>query len=132
MVCLDTTFFADLFRKNPAAEKKLIELANETQTVSTTVMTVAELYYGAFKSKSMTDEMKNVASVLNTFLILDMNPEGARIFGEILSTLEKKGQIIPDRDILIGAIALSKGETTLITRNAKDFARIPGLKVITY
>jgi tRNA(fMet)-specific endonuclease VapC len=132
MVCLDTTFFADLFRKNPAAEKKLIELANETQTVSTTVMTIAELYYGAFKSKNLTDEMKNVASVLNTFLILEMNPEGAKMFGEILSTLEKKGQTIPDRDILIGAISLSKGETTIITRNAKDFTRIPGLKVITY
>ena len=132
MVCLDTTFFADLFRKNPAAEKKLYELANETQTVSTTVMTIAELYYGAYKSKNIIDEMRNVASVLDSFLILEMNQEGAKMFGEILSTLEKKGQTIPDRDILIGAISLSKGETTIITRNAKDFARIPGLKVITY
>ena len=132
MVCLDTTFFADLFRKDPAAEKKLYELANEPEIVSTTVMTIAELYYGAYKSKSIIDEMRNVASVLDSFLILEMNQEGAKMFGEILSILEKKGQTIPDRDILIGAISLSKGETTLITRNAKDFARIPGLKVITY
>ena len=132
MVCLDTTFFADLFRKNPAAEKKLHELANETQTVSTTVMTVAELYYGAYKSKNMIGEMRNVASVLDSFIILEMNQEGAKMFGEILSTLEKKGQTIPDRDILIGAISLSKGEKTIITRNAKDFARIPGLEVISY
>jgi predicted nucleic acid-binding protein len=132
MVCLDTTFFADLFRKNPAAEKKLYELANETETVSTTVMTIAELYYGAYKSKNITNEMRNVASVLDSFLILEMNQEGAKKFGEILSTLEKKGQTIHDRDILIGAISLSKGEKTIITRNAKDFARIPGLKVITY
>ena len=132
MVCLDTTFFADLFRKNPAAEKLLYELANETQTVSTTVMTIAELYYGAYKSKNMLDEMRNVAAVLDSFLILEMNQEGAKLFGEILSSLEKKGQTIPDRDILIGAISLSKGEKTIITRNAKDFARIPGLEVITY
>ena len=132
MVCLDTTFFADLFRKNPAAEKKLYELANKTQTVSTTVMTIAELYYGAYKSKNIIDEMRNVASVLDSFLILEMNQEGAKMFGEILSSLEKKGQTIPDRDILIGAISLSKGEKTIVTRNAKDFARIPGLEVITY
>ena len=132
MVCLDTTFFADLFRKNIAAEKKLYELANDTETVSTTVMTIAELYYGAYKSKNIIDEMRNVASVLDSFLILEMNQEGAKIFGEILSTLEEKGQTIPDRDILIGAISLSKGEKTIITRNAKDFARIPGLEVITY
>ena len=54
------------------------------------------------------------------------------MFGEILSRLEKKGQTISDRDILIGAISLSKGEKTIITRNGKDFARIPELKVITY
>ena len=132
MVCLDTTFFADLFRKNPAAEKKLYELANETESLSTTVMTIAELYYGAYKSKNIIDEMKNVESVLNNFQILEMNPEGAKKFGEILSLMEKKGQTIPDRDILIGAISLSKGEQIIITRNAKDFARIPGLKVITY
>jgi tRNA(fMet)-specific endonuclease VapC len=132
MVCLDTTFFADLFRKNPAAEKKLYELANKTQTISTTVMTIAELYYGAYKSKNIIDEIRNIASVLDSFLILEMNQEGAKMFGEILSTLEKKGQTIPDRDILIGAISLSKGEKTIVTRNAKDFARIPGLEVITY
>ena len=132
MVCLDTTFFADLFRKNPAAEKKLHELANTTDIVSTTVMTIAELYYGAYKSKNLSEEMRNVAGVLNNFLILEMNEEGARMFGEILSILEKKGQKIPDRDILIGAISLSKGEETIVTRNGKDFARIPKLKVVTY
>jgi predicted nucleic acid-binding protein len=61
-----------------------------------------------------------------------MNQKGAKMFGEILSTLEKKGQTIPDRDILIGAISLSKGEKTIITRNAKDFAGIPGLEVMPY
>ena len=132
MVCLDTTFFADLFRKNPAAERKLYELANETENVSTTFMTIAELYYGAYKSKNMIDEMKNVESVLNNFQVLEMNPEGAKKFGELLSLLEKKGETIPDRDILIAAVSLSKGEQIIITRNAKDFARIPGLKVITY
>jgi tRNA(fMet)-specific endonuclease VapC len=132
MVCLDTTFFADLFRKNPAAEKKLYELTNDSDIVSTTVMTIAELYYGAYKSKNINDEMKKVAKVLNNFNILEMNQESAKIFGEILSTLEKKGQIIPDRDILIGAISLSKGEKTIVTRNDKDFTRIPGLKVVTY
>ena len=76
--------------------------------------------------------MRNVAAVLSSFVILEMNEEGAKMFGEILSTLEKKGQTIPDRDILIGAISLSKGEETIITKNGKDFARIPGLKVITY
>jgi len=39
---------------------------------------VAELYYGAYKSKDIIDEMRNVASVLDSFLILEMNQEGAK------------------------------------------------------
>jgi tRNA(fMet)-specific endonuclease VapC len=132
MVCLDTTFFADLFRKNLAAEKKLVELANENKSLSTTAITVAELYYGAFKSKNVEQERRKVEQVLKNFSVLEMNIQGAEKFGEILSALEKKGQRISDRDLLIGAISISQGEMTIVTRNAKDFTRIPGLTVITY
>jgi tRNA(fMet)-specific endonuclease VapC len=132
MVCLDTTFFADLFRKNPAAENKLIELIDKNQSLSTTVMTIAELYYGAYKSKNKTEEKTKIKQILNNFTILEMNEQGAEKFGEILSTLERTDQIIPDRDILIAAISISKKETTIVTRNIKDFERIPGITVIKY
>jgi tRNA(fMet)-specific endonuclease VapC len=132
MVCLDTTFFADLFRKNPAAENKLIELVDKNQSLSTTVITIAELYYGAYKSKNETEEKTKIKQILNNFTILEMNEHGAEKFGEILSTLERTGQIIPDRDILIAAISISKKETTIVTRNLKDFEKIPGITVIKY
>jgi predicted nucleic acid-binding protein len=61
-----------------------------------------------------------------------MNEKGAQKFGELLNKLEKSGKKISDRDALIAAIAISKGENTIITRNKKDFARISGLSVITY
>jgi tRNA(fMet)-specific endonuclease VapC len=132
MVCIDTTFFADLFRKNPAAEQKLTELTAKNETLTTTVMTIAELYYGAYKSKNPKKEEENIEQILNNFKILEMNKNGAQKFGELLNTLEKTGQKIPDRDLLIGAIAISKGETTVVTRNVKDFERIPQLTVTTY
>lgn len=132
MVCLDTAFFADLFRKNSDAEKRLVDLMNEKRTLSTTIITIAELYYGAYKSKNVEEEKKKVAYVFEIFSVLEMDARGAEKFGEILYTLEKTGQRVHDRDVLIGAIAISSGENTIVTRNAKDLSRIPGLTVLTY
>ena len=39
--------------------------------------------------------------------------------------------MVGDGDIFIGAISIANGETTIITRNKKDFERIPGIKEIT-
>ena len=132
MVCLDTTFLIDLLHKNPAAEKKLSSLVKESDGPSTTVMTIAELFYGAYKSKNIATEKEKIKQVLGGFLILEMNERGAEKFGQILSALDKNGQKISDRDLMIAAIALSKGENVIVTRNRKDFDRIPSLVVETY
>ncbi|HLC01163.1 MAG TPA: type II toxin-antitoxin system VapC family toxin [Candidatus Bathyarchaeia archaeon] len=132
MVCLDTAFLADLFRKNPAAEMKLKEFVDAREEISITVMTVAELYFGAYKSNRLEEEKAKVEQIKRRFLILEMNESGAQKFGELLSRLEKSGKTISDRDVLIAAIAISKGENTIVTRNEKDFARISELSVITY
>src|SRR3990172_6117058 len=120
MVCLDTAFLADLFRKNPAAEMKLKEFVDAREEISITVMTVAELYFGAYKSNRLEEEKAKVEQIKRRFLILEMNESGAQKFGELLSRLEKSGKKISDRDVLIAAIAISKGENTIVTRNEND------------
>jgi len=132
MVCLDTTFVIDLLRKNPAAEEKLAILAKRNDSPCATVVTVGELFYGAYKSKHVEAEKEKVREALSGFVILEMNEHGAEKFGQILSTLDKSGQKINDRDVMIAAIAISKGEDVLVTRNKKDFDKIPGILVETY
>ncbi len=132
MVCLDTTFVADLLRGNPEAEKKLNDLAKAGDDPFITVITIAELYYGAYKSQKVEKEKAKIKQVLDDFPIAEMDEYGAEKFGDILSILEKAGQRIADRDIMIAAIALSRGEKTMVTRNRKDFERIPTIKVVTY
>ena len=132
MVCLDTTFVIDLLRKNPAAEEKLRTLAKRNDSPCVTVVTVGELFYGAYKSKNVEAEKEKVRGALSGFVILEMNERGAEKFGQILGTLDKSGQKINDRDVMIAAIAMSKGENVLVTRNKKDFDKIPGIVVETY
>ena len=132
MVCVDTTFLIDLLHKNPAAEKKLISLSKRIDGPSVTVITLGELFYGAYKSNNAEKEKEKTREALSGFLILEMNEQGAERFGEILGILDKRGQKINDRDVMIAAIAISKGEHSIVTRNKKDFERIPGLAVETY
>src|SRR3972149_1071513 len=110
MVCLDTSFLADLLRKNPAAEKKLKELVEVHEVISVTVMTLAELYHGAYKSSRTNVEKARIEQIKRDFLILEMDEQDAEKFGELLSRLEKSGEKVSDRDVLIAAIAISKGE----------------------
>jgi tRNA(fMet)-specific endonuclease VapC len=132
MVCVDTTFLADLIRKNPDAIKKLTDLAKEGNILSTTIITSAELFYGAYKSNDVDREKAKMQLVLSRFIVFEMDEIGAEKFGEVLSKLEKLGQKIADKDVMIAAIAMSKGENVIVTRNKKDFERIPNIIVETY
>ncbi|MCL4429178.1 MAG: type II toxin-antitoxin system VapC family toxin [Chloroflexi bacterium] len=132
MVCSDTTFLADLIRKNPDAIKKLTDLAKEGKSLSTTIITSAELFYGAYKSNNVDREKAKMRLVLSRFIVFQMDEISAEKFGQILSGLEKLGLKIADKDVMIAATALSKGENTIITRNKRDFERIPNITVETY
>jgi tRNA(fMet)-specific endonuclease VapC len=123
---------ADLIRKNPDAIKKLASLANESNTLTTTIINSAELFYGAYKSNNVNREKEKVKLVLSRFIILDLDEDSAEKFGELCAKLDVQGQKIADKDMLIASVAIAKGEKTVVTRNTKDFERIPNLTVLTY
>jgi len=50
---------------------------------------------------------------------------------DIYITLQSKGQLVGDADILIAAYCIVN-DYTLVTRNAKDFARIDELKFVDW
>ncbi len=62
-----------------------------------------------------------------------MNPDEAfaATYGRLLARMQRAGVQIGTMDLLIGTAAL-EGGVPLVTRNRKDFERIPGLDVLTY
>lgn len=52
-------------------------------------------------------------------------------YGSLLATLERGNGRISTMDLLIATAALVAG-ASLVTRNTKDFARVPGLDVLGY
>lgn len=131
MVCFDTDFLIAFMQdSDPAAKRKLEELRIRGLTfANTTVISVFELYKGAFSSKKKDGalgELARVERLLAMFDILPLDQDSAKMTGEFHSKL--KTNPIGEADLLIAGIAASKGEV-LITRNIKHFERVPGLKV---
>lgn len=53
----------------------------------------------------------------------------ARLHAAIWAQLEAAGEIIAAHDLWIAATSLTHG-LTLVTRNVRDFERVPGLEVL--
>ena len=60
--------------------------------------------------------------------ILDIDPEDARVAGEIRAELARAGTPIGPYDILIAGQAKARG-LTLVTNNTGEFRRVVGLKL---
>ena len=91
-----------------------------------TIITLAELKYGAFNSQKVSEDLKNINDFLGKVKVLLLDEDAAERFGKIKAGLRRTGQLIEDFDILIGSIALSYGGV-LVTNNIEHFKRISGL-----
>jgi tRNA(fMet)-specific endonuclease VapC len=65
---------------------------------------------------------------LSPFESLPFDDQAADWYGSIRAILRAQGTPIGPNDLMIAAIALSRG-LALATRNAAEFARVPGLRV---
>jgi tRNA(fMet)-specific endonuclease VapC len=93
----------------------------------TSVVCVAELRHGAARVAHGADLWKRISrEILSHVDILPLGEaEGIRA-GDLLATLEARGEPIGMEDVWIGATALEH-QLTVVTRNLKHFRRIPGL-----
>ena len=88
------------------------------------VVTVAELEYGAAKSQNHLREHMAVLNFVSPFDILNFTPKDAENFGLIRAYLEKKGIPIGPYDLEIAAQAMTR-DLTVVTHNNDEFSRIP-------
>ncbi len=96
--------------------------------VSVGSIVLFELCYGIARSLRPEKNTKSLRDFLaGPIQVLDFNPEDAARAGEIRAHLEIRGTPIGPYDLLIAAQAL-RTETTLVTANFAEFARVPGLR----
>lgn len=91
-------------------------------------ITVAELIYGAKKSKHIERNIEAAIKIVSPFTIIDFTGEDAFEYGDIRAELEINGKVIGGNDILISSQA-RRQNLIVITANVKEFERVPRLKV---
>jgi tRNA(fMet)-specific endonuclease VapC len=127
MKCLDTNILIDILRNKHDAGKIVSELDAESRNATTTVNAL-ELFYGANHSDNRVDNVEKVRFLLQRLDVLPLTLKASELAGELMATLAQKGEIIEYRDAMIAGIVLESG-MTLVTRNKKHFARIPGIRL---
>ena len=123
---LDTNILSDLIRQPQGNIAQRISSAGE-DTVCTSVIVAAELRYGAEQSGSsqLADRVDLILSALD---IQALEPPADRHYGKIRQYLTRRGIPIGPNDLLIASQALAL-ELTVVSANAGEFSRVPGLKV---
>ncbi len=94
--------------------------------VAISAIVVHELFYGAFKSRRVTQNVAVIDAL--QLAVLEFDREDARRAGEIRAVLASKGSMIGPYDVLIAAQAVAR-DMILVTNNANEFGRVPGLRI---
>ena len=130
MICLDTSFILDLFRKRDASIVKLKSLASKE--LASTEVNYFEVLFGVFKRHQFSqNELMPVQNFFNSIKIFSLDNLSAYKAAEIAGELSKKGLTIETNDALIAGICLANN-CEIVTKDVKHFSRIKGLKVETY
>jgi tRNA(fMet)-specific endonuclease VapC len=96
--------------------------------VAVSSVVVYELWYGVDKSQRREFNTQRLEAFLGGPLtIVPFDEEDARVAGNIRAELERAGKPIGAYDVQIAGQA-KRCEATLVTSNAREFARVAGLK----
>lgn len=86
----------------------------------------SEPLFGAHKSAKSVENLASLEVFFGPFASLPFDDQAAELAGRVRAELEKAGTPIGPNDLLIGALALSRG-LIVVTRNTREFGRISGL-----
>ena len=122
---LDTNAAIALLRDSDSKPARRVR-RERPRDVAISAIVAHELFYGAFKSQRV---VENVAAVdALQFEVIEFDKEDARQAGEIRAFLVAQGSVIGAYDVLIAGQAVAR-DLTLITHNTDEFGRVPGLGI---
>ena len=127
---LDTNIYIYLIRHKPA---QVVERFNQHEAgeIGISSITVGELWYGVEKSQRPEQNGPALIHFLLPLEIAFFDERAAMSYGKVRAALERQGTPIGSLDTLIAAHTMSL-EAVLVTNNAREFERIPGLEVVNW
>jgi tRNA(fMet)-specific endonuclease VapC len=135
MIHLDSSFLIDLLRETasgragPALE--FIESLDPNEVLAVSVHVVCELRAGAELSRRALQEHEAVDRLLSGLLVAYSDDRFPPAYGRLLAATTRGSKPPAAMDVLIATAALLD-DAPIVTRNVKDFSRLPGLRVLRY
>lgn len=127
---LDTNICIYIIKQKPPVVLKHF-LDYQIGDIGLSSITLSELSYGVAKSRHKEKNAKALMEFMIPLQIAPYDEAAATAYGEIRANLEHAGTPIGAMDLLIAAHAVSLG-IPLVTNNAREFARLPNLKVLNW
>lgn len=128
LISVDTTFLIDLQREESRTRTAIRSfLTNHAESEFCLSITALGEFAAGFDNLNQAGFL----AVRQRFQLLEQDEEVAMHYRKIFRQLQERGLLIGANDLWIAASALRHG-TSLVTRNAEEFSRVPGLRVVTY
>jgi len=123
---LDTNTLIYFFRGLGDVAKNLLSVS--PNAVSIPAIVIFELQYGIARSTSPRKRAAQLEEMTSVVRVLPFSTVEAKASALLRAQLAKKGTPIGPYDVLIAGTALAH-EAILVTNNAKEFKRVPKLKI---
>jgi predicted nucleic acid-binding protein len=123
---LDTDIFSEILKqKNPFVLSQARQYLAHHPQFTLSSLTVTEIVAG-YRQAQRESQLQSFQAAIAVNEVLSFGPAAARLAGEILGELRRRGETIGHFDPMIAAIAITNG-LVLVTGNTVHFTRIQQL-----
>jgi predicted nucleic acid-binding protein len=131
MVLADTLFLLDLMRGRERAVEMMERLEAQGEPIHVTSVTLFEFHRGLETVDLPAAEKRRVVETVEGRVVLALDATAAARAGGLDARLWAAGEALDPEDAMVAGIALSRDEE-VVTRKAREFGRVPGLRLRTY
>lgn len=135
MIHLDSCLLIDLLREasrdRPGPAFDVMETLDDGEIIATSVYVISELRASAELARDPLKEHEALDELLSGLLVVYPDARFSLLYGRLFAAIRRAGTPVPRMDLLIATAALLD-DAPLVTRNLKDFSRVPGLRVLHY
>lgn len=128
---LDSTFLVDLVRGDAGARELLARAEAGSEALRVPAPAVARFWEALERSRHPPRDVARIEAVLRAAPGVAFTTEDAVATGRILGGLARENVHLDVYDAMVAALAVRHDES-LATRNARDFGRVRGLRLVTY
>lgn len=125
---LDTNSMSDFINRRKGVDVRVEAARERGDRIVTCLPVVGELFAGLERSASRDRNRHKLLTALERVPAWPFDRSAAEEFGRLDAELRRLGRMIGEIDLQIAAIALSMGDTTVVSRDTDLFA-VPGLNV---